>query len=115
MALKPRSPLITVMSNAARKAAKSLLRDFQEVENLQVSVKSPSDFVSQADLKAEAILKQELAKARPNFAFLMEESGASAAPDGKDDWEFRWVVDPLDGTTNFLHAIPHWAISIAAE
>jgi myo-inositol-1(or 4)-monophosphatase len=115
MALKPRSPLITVMSNAARKAAKSLLRDFQEVENLQVSVKSPSDFVSQADLKAEAILKQELAKARPNFAFLMEESGASGAPDGKADWEFRWVVDPLDGTTNFLHAIPHWAISIAAE
>lgn len=111
MALKPRSPLITVMTAAARKAAKSLLRDFQEVEQLQVSVKSPSDFVSQADLKAEAILKQELAKARPNFAFLMEESGA----EGAADWEFRWVVDPLDGTTNFLHGIPHWAISIAAE
>jgi myo-inositol-1(or 4)-monophosphatase len=87
------------------------LRDFGEVEQLQVSVKGPSDFVSTADLRAEQTLKEELSKARPGFAFLMEESGAS----GGDDWEWRWVVDPLDGTTNFLHGIPHWAISVGVE
>jgi myo-inositol-1(or 4)-monophosphatase len=105
------SPHMTVMANAAQKAAKRLLRDFNEVEQLQVSVKGPSDFVSQADFRAEAILKEELNKARPGYAFLMEESGAS----GSDNWAWRWVVDPLDGTTNFLHGIPHWAISIALE
>ena len=102
---------MTVMANAAQKAAKRLLRDFNEVEQLQVSVKGPGDFVSQADLRAEATLKEELAKARPGYAFLMEESGAS----GSDNWTWRWVVDPLDGTTNFLHGIPQWAISIALE
>ncbi len=102
---------MTVMANAAQKAAKRLLRDFNEVEQLQVSVKGPSDFVSQADLRAEAILREELTKARPGYAFLMEESGAS----GSDNWAWRWVVDPLDGTTNFLHGIPHWGISIALE
>ncbi|MBN8872991.1 MAG: inositol monophosphatase [Rhodospirillales bacterium] len=102
---------MTVMANAAQKAAKRLLRDFAEVEQLQVSVKGPSDFVSQADLRAEQTLKEELTKARPGYAFLMEESGAS----GSDNWAWRWVVDPLDGTTNFLHGMPHWAISIGLE
>lgn len=102
---------MTVMHNAANKAAKRLLRDFMEVENLQVSVKGPGDFVSQADIRAETTLREELEKARPGYAFLMEESGAS----GSDKWSWRWVVDPLDGTSNFLHGIPHWAISIALE
>jgi myo-inositol-1(or 4)-monophosphatase len=105
------SPHITVMANAAQKAAKRLLRDFAEVEQLQVSIKGPSDFVSQADIRAEQTLKEELTKARPGYSFLMEESGAS----GSDNWAWRWVVDPLDGTTNFLHGIPHWAISIGLE
>jgi myo-inositol-1(or 4)-monophosphatase len=99
------------MMAAAQKAARRLVRDFGEVEQLQVSVKGPSDFVSQADLRAEATLKAELSKGRPDYAFLMEEGGTS----GPDPWKFRWVVDPLDGTTNFLHGIPHWAISIALE
>ncbi|MDE1905800.1 MAG: inositol monophosphatase [Rhodospirillales bacterium] len=102
---------MTVMHNAANKAAKRLLRDFMEVENLQVSVKGPGDFVTQADMRAEQTLREELEKARPGYGFLMEESGAS----GSDKWAWRWVVDPLDGTTNFLHGIPHWAISIALE
>ena len=105
------SPHLTVMANAAQKASKRLLRDFAEVEQLQVSIKGPSDFVSQADIRAEQTLKEELNKARPGYAFLMEESGAS----GSDNWSWRWVVDPLDGTTNFLHGMPHWAISIALE
>ncbi len=105
------SPHMVVMQNAAQKASKRLLRDFNEVENLQVSVKGPSDFVSQADLRAEKTLREELEKARPGYGFLMEESGAS----GSDNWTWRWVVDPLDGTTNFLHGIPHWAISIGLQ
>jgi myo-inositol-1(or 4)-monophosphatase len=105
------SPHMVVMQNAAQKASKRLLRDFNEVEQLQVSVKGPSDFVSQADLRAEQTIREELEKARPGYAFLMEESGAS----GSDNWTWRWVVDPLDGTTNFLHGIPHWAISIALQ
>ncbi len=110
MALR-HSPHMTVMQNAAQKAARRLLRDFAEVEQLQVSVKGPSDFVSQADIRAEQTIREELAKARPGYAFLMEESGASGAA----DWTHRWVVDPLDGTTNFLHGVPHWCISIALE
>jgi myo-inositol-1(or 4)-monophosphatase len=110
MALR-HSPHMTVMQNAAQKAARRLLRDFAEVEQLQVSVKGPSDFVSQADLRAEQTIREELTKARPGYALLMEESGASGAP----DWSFRWVVDPLDGTTNFLHGVPQWCISIALE
>ena len=102
---------MTVMQNAAQRAAKRLLRDFAEVEQLQVSVKGPGDFVSQADLRAEANLREDLNKARPGYGFLMEESGAS----GSDNWSWRWVVDPLDGTTNFLHGIPHWGISIGLE
>ncbi len=105
------SPQMTVMQSAAQKAAKRLLRDFSEVEQLQVSVKGPSDFVSQADIRAEQTVREELAKARPGYAFLMEESGTS----GPADWTHRWVVDPLDGTTNFLHGVPHWCISIALE
>jgi myo-inositol-1(or 4)-monophosphatase len=105
------SPAMTVVINAARKASRRLLRDFGEVENLQVSSKGPGDFVSQADLRAEETLRDELRRARPGFAFLMEESGESGAA----DWEWRWVVDPLDGTTNFLHGIPQWCISIGIE
>jgi myo-inositol-1(or 4)-monophosphatase len=105
------SPHITVMANAAQKASKRLLRDFAEVEQLQVSIKGPSDFVSQADLRAEQTLYEELDRARPGYAFLMEESGHRGSP----NWSWRWVVDPLDGTTNFLHGIPHWAISIGLE
>ncbi len=105
------SPHMTVMQNAAQKASKRLLRDFNEVEQLQVSVKGPGDFVSQADLRAEATMREELGRARPGYGFLMEESGMS----GSDNWSWRWVVDPLDGTSNFLHGIPHWCISIALE
>ncbi len=105
------SPALNVVVSAVRKAGRRLLRDFGEVEQLQVSMKGPGDFVSQADLRAEQTLREDLAKARPGFAFLMEESGAH----GDADWEWRWVVDPLDGTTNFLHGIPHWAISVGIE
>ena len=105
------SPHMVVMQNAVQKAARRLLRDFGEVEQLQVSVKGPSDFVSQADLRSEATLREELGKARPGYAFLMEESGAS----GGENWTWRWVVDPLDGTTNFLHGIPQWAISVGLQ
>lgn len=105
------SPHMVVMQAAAQKAARRLLRDFNEVEQLQVSIKGPSDFVSSADLRAEETLREELYKARPGYGFLMEESGAS----GSDNWTWRWIIDPLDGTTNFLHGIPHWGISIALE
>ncbi|MBS1052975.1 inositol monophosphatase family protein [Gluconobacter kondonii] len=105
------SPHMAVMQGAAQKASRRLLRDFAEVEQLQVSIKGPGDFVSQADLHAETILREELSRARPGYAFLMEESGAS----GGDNWTWRWIVDPLDGTTNFLHGIPHWAISIGLQ
>lgn len=103
-------PIITVMSRAAEKAARSLLRDFNEVEKLQVSIKGPGDFVSAADRRAEEIIREELSKAKPDWGFLMEESGEHA---GKIN--SRFIVDPLDGTTNFLHGLPHWCISIAAE
>jgi len=106
-----RSALINVMAGAALKAAKGLIRDFGEVEQLQVSVKGPGEFVSAADLKAEKILRAELAKARPGYGFLLEEGGAVR---GSDE-HHRWIIDPLDGTTNFLHGIPQWAISIALE
>jgi myo-inositol-1(or 4)-monophosphatase len=102
---------MTVMIAAARKAGKGLVRDFGEVENLQVSVKGPANFVSVADHRAEETLFQELSKARPGYGFLMEERGAV---DGKDHTH-RWVVDPLDGTTNFLHGIPLFCISIGLE
>ncbi|WP_193367942.1 inositol monophosphatase family protein [Pelagibius marinus] len=107
-----RSALLNVMTKAADKAARGLKRDFGEVENLQVSRKGPADFVSTADLKAEKVLKEELRKARPGYGFLMEES-EEVAP--SDDSGRRWIVDPLDGTSNFLHSLPHFAISIALE
>ena len=104
-----RSALINVMVAAARKASRALLRDFGEVENLQVSLKGPANFVSNADRRAEEIIHRELSKARPSYGFLMEERGHVAGSDGKN----TWIVDPLDGTTNFLHGIPLFAISIA--
>lgn len=106
-----RSALLNVMVQAAFKAGKSLSRDFGEVQNLQVSVKGPSDYVSQADRKAEKIVKDELLKARPTYGFIGEESEEIKGSDGAH----RWIVDPLDGTTNFLHGIPQFAVSIALE
>ncbi len=105
------SALINVMEKAARKAARGLRRDFGEVENLQVSKKGPADFVSAADLRAEQILRDELTKARPGYGFLLEEEGEIAG----SDRTHRWLIDPLDGTTNFLHGLPHFAISIGLE
>ncbi|MBT5664592.1 MAG: inositol monophosphatase [Rhodospirillaceae bacterium] len=106
-----RSPTVNVMAMAAEKAARALVRDFGEVEQLQVSRKGPADFVSTADMKAEKTLVRELQKARPNFGFLLEEQGEIAGVDPMN----RWIIDPLDGTTNFLHGLPHFAISIALE
>ena len=106
-----KSPTLTVMERAARKAARSLIHEFGEIEHLQVSVKGPADFVSNADLQAERILKEELGRARPGYGFLMEESGSVP---GTDE-HHRWIVDPLDGTTNFLHSIPHFCVSIGLE
>ncbi|ADZ69329.1 inositol monophosphatase family protein [Polymorphum gilvum] len=106
-----RTALLNVMVQAAIKAGRSLVRDFGEVENLQVSRKGPSDFVSAADRRAEEIVRAELTKARPAYGLLMEESGATEGTDG----QHRWIVDPLDGTTNFLHGIPIFAVSIALE
>ncbi len=105
------TPIMNIMMRASEKAARSLLRDFNEVEHLQVSKKGPGDFVSAADRRSEEIIFDDLKKSRPDYSFLMEESGVVK---GKDS-EFRWIIDPLDGTTNFLHGIPHWAISIALE
>ncbi len=105
------SGLITVMDRAARKAAPRLRRDFNEVQQLQVSRKGPADFVTMADRQAEQTLFEELSKARPDWGFLMEERGEIAGDPSKP----RWVVDPLDGTSNFLHGIPHFAISIAVQ
>ena len=105
------STLLRVMSDAARKAARQLKRDFGEVENLLVSKKGPADFVTRADLAAEQTLFEELSKARPGYSFLMEERGAVEG----SDRTHRWIVDPLDGTTNFLHGLPHFAINIALE
>ena len=107
----PASALMTVMMAAARKAGRSLARDFGEVEQLQVSIKGPGDFVSAADHKAEQIVYAELDKSRPGYCFLMEERGTV---DGRDKTH-RWIVDPLDGTTNFLHGIPLFCISIGLE
>ncbi|MDJ0950472.1 MAG: inositol monophosphatase family protein [Alphaproteobacteria bacterium] len=109
MAVK--SAIVNVMEGAARKAARGLVRDFGEVEQLQVSRKGPADFVSAADLRAEEVLKRELSRARPDYALLLEESGGAEGADARR----RWIVDPLDGTTNFLHGLPHFAISIAFE
>ncbi|MBC37216.1 MAG: inositol monophosphatase [Rickettsiales bacterium] len=105
------SPTINVMVNAARKASRGLLRDYGEISKLQVSIKGPADFVTNADIKAEEIIKEELQRARPGFGLILEESGKEV---GRDKEDF-WIVDPLDGTMNFLHGLPHFAISIAHE
>ena len=102
---------LNVMMKAARKAGRALVKDFREVENLQVSMKGAGDFVSRADIAAEQIIKSELMNARPTYGWLAEEGGGE---EGKDPTR-RWIVDPLDGTTNFLHGLPHWAVSIALE
>jgi myo-inositol-1(or 4)-monophosphatase len=106
-----RSPLMTVMTDAVMKASRSLKRDFGEVENLQVSRKGPGDFVSAADRKAEKILREALEKARPGYGLVMEESGVVEGTDPTH----RWHIDPLDGTTNFLHGLPQFAISVGLE
>ncbi len=102
---------LNIMIKAARAAGRSLVKDFREVENLQVSMKGAGDFVSRADLAAEKIIREELTEARPNYGWLAEESDEV---EGKDPTR-RWIVDPLDGTTNYLHGLPHWAVSIALE
>jgi myo-inositol-1(or 4)-monophosphatase len=106
-----RSALLNVMTAAATKAARGLVRDFGEIENLQVSKTGPADFVTTADKKAEEVLVAGLTKARPRFGFLLEEGGKIEGADTSN----RWIIDPLDGTTNFLHGIPHFSISIALE
>ncbi|RII37846.1 inositol monophosphatase [Pseudooceanicola sediminis] len=107
----PFSANLNIMLKAARKAGRSLVKDFREVENLQVSMKGAGDFVSRADLAAEKILKEELMGARPTYGWLAEEGGEEPG----EDPTRRWIVDPLDGTTNFLHGLPHWAVSIGLE
>ncbi|MCP5038418.1 MAG: inositol monophosphatase [Rhodobacteraceae bacterium] len=102
---------LNLMMKAARLAGRSLVKDFREVENLQVSMKGAGDFVSRADIAAEKIIRDELTEARPNYGWLGEESEEVAG----EDPTRRWIVDPLDGTTNFLHGLPHWAVSIALE
>ncbi len=108
--MKLSSANINVMIKACRKAAKPLIRDFGEIENLQVSVKGPGDFVTASDKNVEKILIQELQKARPNYSILSEEIGKI-----ENDISFKWIIDPIDGTANFLHGIPHFAISVALE
>jgi myo-inositol-1(or 4)-monophosphatase len=105
------SPALNVMIAAARKAGRALIRDFGELENLQVSMKGPADFVTVADERTERILIEELSRTRPGYGFLVEESGTIEGPDKTH----RFIIDPLDGTTNFLHGIPQFAISIALE
>ena len=105
------SPALNVMIAAARKAGRPLIRDFNELENLQISMKGPADFVTSADKRTEKILIDELSHARPNYGFLAEECGAI---EGKDK-SHRFIIDPIDGTTNFMHGVPHFAISIGLE
>ncbi len=106
-----RSPVMTMMIRAAEKAGRAIVRDFGEVEHLQASLKGPRDFVTVADEKAERIVKEELQKARPRFGILMEESGEIIG----EDTSHRFIVDPIDGTTNFMHGVPYFAVSIALE
>jgi len=108
--MKLSSANINVMVKACRKASKVLIRDFGEIEKLQVSIKGPGDFVTASDRKVEKILIEELQKARPNYSILSEEIGKI-----KNDDSFKWIIDPIDGTANFLHGIPHFAISIGLE
>ncbi|HRX36789.1 MAG TPA: inositol monophosphatase family protein [Aestuariivirga sp.] len=105
------SPVLTVMTAAIRKAARSLQRDYGELANLQVSQKGPGDYVTAADKKCDKILREELAKARPGYAFLTEETGVVKGTDP----DHRFIIDPIDGTTNFMHAVPFFAITVALE
>ena len=102
---------LNIMIKASEKASKALIRDFGEIEKLQVSKKGPTDFVSNADIKAEKIIIEELKKAKPNYSILSEENGYDEQKDKKN----TWVIDPIDGTINFIHGIPHFAISIALK
>lgn len=106
-----KTPLMNVMVSAVRKAARGLMRDFREVDHLQVSRKGTVNFVTEADIRAEKTIYMELKKARPKFGFLMEEGGEEAG----EDATMRWVIDPLDGTTNFIHAVPYFSITVAVE
>jgi myo-inositol-1(or 4)-monophosphatase len=109
--MKSISANLNIMIKAAEKASRALIRDFGEIEKLQVSIKGPSDFVSNADLKAEKIIIEELKKARPHYSIISEEDGSESNKDVKN----IWIIDPIDGTTNFLHGVPHFAISIALK
>ena len=109
--MKSISANLNIMIKASEKASKILIRDFGELENLQVSKKGPKDFVTNADIKAEKIIIEELKKARPNYSIISEENGVEK---NKDESNF-WIIDPIDGTTNFLHGVPHFAISIALQ
>ena len=109
--MKSISANLNIMIKAAEKASRALIRDFGEIEKLQVSIKGPTDFVSNADLKAEKIIIEELKKARPDYSIISEEDGSESNKDKKN----TWVIDPIDGTTNFLHGVPHFAISIALK
>ena len=109
--MKSISPNLNIMIKAAEKASKLLIRDFGEIENLQVSKKGPTDFVTNSDLKTEKIIIEELKKARPDYSILSEEIGVENNKDNKN----IWVIDPIDGTINFMHGIPHFAISIALK
>ena len=102
---------LNIMIKACEKASKVLIRDFGEIENLQVSKKGPSDFVTNSDLKAEKIIIEELKKAKPNYSIISEENGV----ENNKDRNNTWIIDPIDGTINFLHGIPHFAISIALK
>ena len=105
------SPNLNIMIKASEKASKALIRDFGEIEKLQVSVKGPSDFVSNADTKAEKIIIEELMKAKKNYSIISEENGSVINKDNEN----VWIIDPIDGTSNFLHGVPHFAISIALK
>ncbi len=105
------SPILNVMTAAVRKAGRPLIRDFGELENLQISMKGPADFVTSADTRTESLLIEELTRVRPGYGFLGEESGTI---EGKDE-SHRFIIDPIDGTTNFMHGVPHFAISVALE
>jgi myo-inositol-1(or 4)-monophosphatase len=107
----PASPLLTVMMNAVRKAARDIRRDYGEVSSLQVSLKGPGDYVTASDKRCEKVLRTELERARPGYGFLMEESGEVKGTDPEN----RWIIDPIDGTVNFMHAVPFFAISVALE
>ena len=109
--MKSISANLNIMIKAAEKASRALIRDFGEIEKLQVSIKGPTDFVSNADLKAEKIIIEELKKARPYYSIISEEDGSESNKDKNN----TWIIDPIDGTTNFLHGIPHFAISIGLK